>query len=224
MNIGIQWRRTETACKVKKMSVFIKALAAGVAIGIGATAYMACDSKIVGALLFTVGLFTICFFKLNLYTGKIGYLLDMSNPMDCLVIWLGNVCGCVLSGLLLRYALPDVAATARMITEAKLELPLLRAGVLGIFCGVLMYVAVHNYSENPDPFGKCLGVLVCIPAFIICGFEHCIANVVYFTMGMTSVKQLPGVLLMMLAVTVANGVGAVLFRKLTLAFKKEKVK
>ena len=200
---------------------FVKAFAAGISISIGAAAYLSCDSKIVGSLLFTAGLFTICFFGLNLYTGKIGYVLDMPRPYDCLTIWFGNVLGCIGGGLLLRIAKPSLAEVGRAVTEAKLESSLLSASILGIFCGILMYIAVHNYNENPSYLGKCIGIAVCIPAFIICGFEHCIANVVYFTLGFSSTSQLLPMLAFTLAVSAANALGAVIFRKLSMAFRKK---
>ncbi len=57
------------------METFRKAAAAGVSISIGATVYLACESRLLGAMLFTIGLFVICAFGLNLFTGKIGYVL-----------------------------------------------------------------------------------------------------------------------------------------------------
>lgn len=202
------------------LKTFIKAIAAGLSISIGAAAYLSCSNKIVGALLFTAGLFTICFFGLNLYTGKIGYILDSSHPLDCLTVWVGNILGCMCGGALLRFVLPYLADSGRAVTLSKLELSVPRAIVLGIFCGILMYIAVHNFKENPNYLGKCVGILVCIPAFIICGFEHCIANVVYFTLGIRSVSELLPMLALTLAVSAANALGAILFRKLSLAFQK----
>lgn len=200
---------------------FIKAVAAGLCISIGAASYLSCDNKIVGSLLFTTGLFTICFFGLNLYTGKIGYVLEMEHPIDCLTIWFGNAVGCVGGGALIRYAIPSLADVGRTVTVAKLGISIPRAIVLGIFCGMLMYIAVHNYIENPHVLGKCVGIVVCIPAFIICGFEHCIANVVYFTLGIRSVSELPAMLVLTLAVSAANALGAIIFRKLSMAFSRE---
>ena len=200
---------------------FIKAVAAGLCISIGAAAYLSSESKIIGALLFTTGLFTICFFGLNLYTGKIGYVLDMPHPTDCLTTWAGNAVGCMFGGVLLRFAIPSLAAVGRAVTTAKLEISIGRAIVLGVFCGILMYIAVHNYNENPHMLGKCVGIFVCIPAFIICGFEHSIANVVYFTLGIRSVTELLPMLAFTLAVSAANAIGAILFRKLSLGFLKK---
>ena len=42
----------------------------------GATAYLACENKIFGGVLFTTGLFLICTRGYNLFTGKVGYLFD----------------------------------------------------------------------------------------------------------------------------------------------------
>ena len=206
---------------MKFFQTLVKAFAAGIAISIGAAAYLSCDNKIVGSLLFTAGLFTICFFGLNLYTGKIGYVLDMPRPFDCLTIWFGNILGCVGGGALLRIAKPSLAEAGRLVTETKLETSLLKASILGIFCGILMYIAVHNYNENPSYLGKCIGIVVCIPAFIICGFEHCIANVVYFTLGYSSASELLPMLAYTLAVSAANALGAVIFRKISMAFQKK---
>ena len=206
---------------MKKIDTFWRAVAAGISISIGAAAYLSCSNKIVGAFLFTVGLFTICFFKLDLFTGKIGYFLDTVKPLDCLLIWFGNGVGCILGGVLLRFGSPNVAAAAAAVTEAKLDIPLWRAAILGLFCGMLMYIAVHNYLIGKHVLTKCIGVLVCIPAFIICGFEHCIANIVYFAAGISKPSQIVGMLLMTLVVSLANGIGAVAFRRISLTFRKE---
>ncbi len=205
-----------------KFLTFFKACGAGLAIAIGAAAYLSCENKIVGAFMFTVGLFTICFFGLELYTGKIGYILDMKHPIKCLVIWLGNAVGCVIGGAALRYACPAVAKRAAALTDAKLEIPLWRLFILGIFCGMLMYIAVHNYRKSSGGLTGCIGILICVPAFILCGFEHCIANIVYFAIGVGSLSELTGALLATVTVTAANAVGAVLFRRLSNGFKSEK--
>ena len=52
---------------------------AGVLIAIGGTVFLSCESKYLGALLFSVGLFFIVEGKYKLYTGAIGYLLDNKN-------------------------------------------------------------------------------------------------------------------------------------------------
>ena len=61
------------------MKDFIKSVLAGIMIGIGGTIYLSIDNKVVGASLFGIGLFMIVIYGFNLYTGKIGYLVDNFN-------------------------------------------------------------------------------------------------------------------------------------------------
>ena len=46
-------------------------------------------------------------------------------------------------------------------------------------CGVLMYVAVSIYKEHKSV----LGIIFAIPVFILCGFEHSIADIGYFAIA-----------------------------------------
>ena len=58
------------------LKILVKAILAGVMISIGGTIYLALDNKMLGAFLFSIGLFSICAYGFNLYTGKIGYVID----------------------------------------------------------------------------------------------------------------------------------------------------
>ena len=55
------------------IEILIKSILAGIMIGIGGTIYLSLDNKIVGSILFAIGLFVIVVYSFNLYTGKIGY-------------------------------------------------------------------------------------------------------------------------------------------------------
>ena len=52
------------------MSFIISGFLAGISISLCGTVFLACDSKIVGAVLFSVGLFSICAFGFHLFTGN----------------------------------------------------------------------------------------------------------------------------------------------------------
>lgn len=73
------------------MIEFIKSILAGIAIAIGAYINLKIGG-VAGAVLFSVGLFLVCIFKLNLYTGKVGYTGIIKN----LPILLGNAVGALL--------------------------------------------------------------------------------------------------------------------------------
>lgn len=56
----------------------ILSIYSGLCIGLGGTAYLSCDNKILGSFLFGLGLFTILNFGFNLFTGKVGYFVTTS--------------------------------------------------------------------------------------------------------------------------------------------------
>ena len=87
----------------KYLSIFLYAVAAGVCIGLCGTVFLRvkdafAGGNVVGALLFTIGLFTICTRGYNLFTGKACYIFDNKPDylLTLLVIWIGNLLGCVL--------------------------------------------------------------------------------------------------------------------------------
>ena len=136
------------------MKTFTKAVAAGLMIDLGVAVYLSCPNKIAGSLLFSVALFCICSFKMNLFTGKIGYILQNRNDPNCLIIWLGNFVGCAGGAALLRLARPQLSEAAAELMAAKLRLSWPSVAILGFFCGLLMYLAVENYASNPSGAGK----------------------------------------------------------------------
>ena len=102
----------------KYVQTFLLAVLAGIAIGIGGVVYLSLDNKIAGALMFTVGLYTICVHGLNLYTGKIGYLVNQprSYLLDLLVIWFGNLAGTGLAAIaVLDTRISSISETAQTI-------------------------------------------------------------------------------------------------------------
>ena len=79
--------------------------------------------------------------------------------------------------------------------------------ILSVLCNILMFVAVDGYRNNPHEIGKYLGIFWGVIVFIVSGFEHCVANMFYFTLaGMWSGKAV----LYLLVMTVGNACGGVL--------------
>ncbi len=177
--------------------------AAGVFIGIGGAVYLSCENKVVGAVLFSVALLTICYLKLYLFTGKIGYIVlnhTGSDVAEVLVTLAGNFVGTLLTGLAIPYAKPVLIDAAQTCAAAKLAMPLGAALIAGFFCGILMYTAVAIFKETGSP----LGILFCVPVFILSGFEHSIADMFY----LFAARQFHGETFVFLAVViVGNSLG-----------------
>lgn len=204
-------------------NTFLKSVPAGVMIGLGVTAFISSENKVFGSILFCLGLFGICAFGFNLFTGKIGYVIPTKNNPNCLMIWLGNLVGCLITTVPLRFANPKYNEAAVVLAENKLSQNFLQTFILGIFCGMIMYIVIENYSANSSPLGKYLGIFLGIPAFIFAGFEHSIADICYFSYAASSLEQVAKMFVYILTVSVANGVGSIIFRAFTVMYK-EKVK
>lgn len=204
------------------IKTLINAILAGVCISIGGTVFVASDVKIVGALLFCVGLMTICVYQMALFTGKVGYILQ-NKPIylvECLITWAGNLLGTVLCGWLVGMAKPELAQKATAIFDAKIAQTPLQSIILGFFCGILMYIAVDNFRTNSHTVAKYIGIFVCVPAFIMAGFEHSIADMYYFALaeGMPMLS-LRGVVYI-LYVSLGNILGGLLIPNLKLLGEK----
>ncbi len=184
----------------------LSAVLAGIAIGIGGALYLSVDSSVVGALLFTVGLYSICVHGLHLFTGKIGYFFDEDAKFraELPVILLGNFLGTGAAALLLRATrAKKIAERAAELCDVKVKDSLGSLFILAVFCGLLMYIAVDGYKKTQNP----ILLYACVSAFILCGFEHCIADMFYFSMaGMWN----GATFLRILFIVLGNAVGGVL--------------
>ena len=181
-------------------------ITAGLLIGIGGTVFLS-NNKFEGAILFAVALICICAKGYSLYTGKVGFMAynhkgkDFFNLLMCFV---GNLIGTVTSGLAIMYALPAVSAYAKTICQAKLTQSIPEAFIRAVFCGILMYLAVAIYREK----NTYIGVLFCVPVFILSGFEHSIANIYYFAVAGMGTASVIGYILL---IVIGNSVGGLLF-------------
>ena len=196
----------------KRLAVFVSAVLAGISIALGGTVFLSLESKVLGAALFTVGLFTICTLGLHLFTGKVCYVFDKdkSYAWDLPVIWLGNLCGTWLSAQALRAtrAGDALAEKASALCQVKLNDGLLSIFVLAVFCNILIYIAVEGFNKNPHELGKYLSLFFGVMVFILCGFEHCVANMFYFSVAAAWSGK---TLLYLLVMTLGNAVGGLIF-------------
>lgn len=196
----------------KNIKMFLLAIGAGLAISIGGTVYLSVDNKIIGSLLFAVGLYAIVLNGLFLYTGKVGYLVDQSDKIEYLgllaITWLGNLAGTWIGAVaVLNTRIQGIRENAVGICETKLADGPLSIFLLAIFCGILMYIAVDGFKEKENP----LILFICVSVFILSGFEHCIANMFYFSIaGAWSLKTIVYLIIM----TLGNSLGGMLIPSL----------
>lgn len=146
---------------------------AGIFIGLGAIAYINVGG-IAGAFLFSVGLLAVLRFQAELFTGKADLLSKrLINIENLCGIWAGNFCGTYLITLCVR-ASPKCIEVAQNIVNAKIENGIINNFILGIPCGILMYIAVKGFKEE-QPIYTILPIMV----FVLSGFNHCVADMSY---------------------------------------------
>ncbi len=219
----------------RRLNVFLYGIFAGTAIALGGILFILCNAYIpsennyfsptlAGALLFPVGLLLVCFFKFNLFTGKIGMAfrnkkLDKKglNVWEWLAwILFGNTIGAMAIGFII-YAFTLInkesafSTTVYSIANSR-NMSFDFAGIFpmiyrSILCGALVYIAVYFFNKLDNTFGKVVGIIVPISFFVVCGFQHCIANMFYIATGCVfTINSLVGLLICILG----NSIGALL--------------
>ena len=151
---------------------------AGIMIAIGCLAYLQIGG-LPGALMFSLGLMTVIYFKLKLFTGQSYKIVTGEIKWwQLIIIWFGNLVGAGLTGFAARL-LPnslELQEIARKFIQGRAQVGFLGCFILAIFCGLLMTFAVtanKNESQNVIYTG------LCVAGFIMCGFYHCVADMFY---------------------------------------------
>ena len=193
--------------------IFVNGIMAGVFIGIAGTVYLSVPIPVVGAFLFGFGLLTILCNNFKLFTGAVGYLAAQGRKAPAylwtlLLIWGGNLLGCFAVGTAVRCTrvaeLSGIVAKAQTICAAKTADSAASLLILAFFCGILMYLAVDTFRRELPPVIRTVNVFLCVMVFILSGFEHCIANMYYFSAaGIWSWSNLGLILIM----TLGNSLG-----------------
>ncbi len=203
------------------VDTFLYAIIGGICIGLGGSAYLCTQNQIFGAFLFSVGLFTICSMNFNLYTGKVAYIFDNKPDylIDVLFVWLGNLVGTFSVAWLLSFTRigDGMRVKAEAICTAKLSDSPLSLFILGIFCNMLIFIAVDIYKKSPHEIGKYLALILGVTAFIMCGFEHSVADMFYFSVANVWSFKAVGCLLI---ITLGNALGGVLIPLFKMSHEK----
>lgn len=157
--------------------------------------------KIIAAIAFSYGLLDIVLNKRCLYTGKIGAtnLLSKENWLQLLLCLVTNLLFLSIIACIACILNPNLIMIANIVVETKLTQTWYQLLLNGIGCGIFMYLAVN--SEN-----KAM-VMFSVAGFILCGFEHCLADWFYFCISSYTIS-----LVKFLIILVGNTIGANLIR------------
>ncbi len=192
------------------MSKLIRhSLASGVLVGIGVIINTVAPNSIAGSFLFSLALLTIIKNDFTLYTGKIGFICDI--PLrDLAVMLLFNLISIFVTVYMIILQREPVFATMTEVAQVKFGHSFLYLLCHGMLCGALMFIAV--YSKDT------LITVMSIMAFILSGYEHCIADFPYLFLTFSWLN-----LLKFIVIILGNSLGSIICR-LLFDGKKETIK
>ncbi len=193
------------------MSNLKSSLFAGVLIAIAGWGFLA--NPVLGMFLFCVGLIAVVKYQTRLYTGTAGFLSSWRDLPSLLLILLGNIVGCLaVASVALVSPLPLGEAAIKVISS-RLAVGWWGTGLLAIGCGLLMSLAVDFARKNRD-FSDWLPLLFAVPAFILCGFPHCVADAFYCCVYLFSASDIPWLSLAAYygAIVLGNFIGCNIYR------------
>ena len=105
-------------------------------------------------------------------------------------VYLGNFAGSVLlaAGLAffgqMNYSGGMLGEYSIKLAALKCAMPFGNAFVLGVFCNILVCAGVVLALSAKDVAGRAVGAYVPVALFVICGFEHCVANMFFIPAGL----------------------------------------
>ena len=155
------------------VNVLKSSVVAGICIGIAGIGFLA-TRDIIGSVLFAFALLSVVAYKLYLYTGTAGFIKKGELPL-LLLVFAGNIAGCLLMSLLARLSPMPLQESAQNILEGRLAMGPLHGGLLSIACGFIMTTAV-TFARKGNNFPLLFGV----PLFITCCYPHCMADAFFY--------------------------------------------
>ncbi|MFR7897833.1 formate/nitrite transporter family protein [Turicibacter sanguinis] len=179
--------------------------------------------KVVGALLFPVGLLLVLIAGADLFTGntlvtmawykkeiKLG---DVAKNLS--IVWLGNLVGALFLVVLVYYSntfTGSIAEGVMHLAEKKVHLNMVELLTRSTLCNILVAITVYMSYAAKDVTGKVIISYIPIWLFVITGFEHCVANMFVLPMGYLLGADLTigQIMANIIPVTIGNIIGGML--------------
>ena len=191
--------------------LFLMGMMAGAFVAIGAASASAAShaltnigvAKALAGIVFPIGLMMIIFIGGELFTGDTMMLMGAMHKQftyqrllrTLFWVYLSNLNGAVLISFLVvnsgqyAYSANGLGAYTIKVAVDKCNGSFTSLLISGILCNVLVCVAVLMSMAAKDVTGKVFGFLFPIFAFVIAGYEHCVANMYYIPAGMQAARN-----------------------------------
>lgn len=160
-------------------------------------------SRLLNAAVFPAGLIMVTLAGSELFTGNCLIIISMLERKvrfsamlrNWSIVYTGNLIGSLVIAIAFVYShVPDLfnegLANALVSTAvAKTELGFSDAFLKGVLCNILVCIAVWIAAGATEVQGKVIGLYMPIAVFVLCGFEHCIANMFSIPAGIFTASE-----------------------------------
>lgn len=188
----------------KIWQLMLLGILAGLYIGFGGQLFLVTVasgmSKVIGGIMFSVGLILVVIAGAELFTGNVTIVVGVLSGavskkkmlLNWITVYIGNFIGSILlawmiagSGLFGSLGDPNtLGLLAADVAEAKLAIPFGQALIRGIFCNILVILAIIMSIMAKDIISKVFVIIFPIATFVACGFEHSVANMFLIPAGL----------------------------------------
>lgn len=236
--------------KKNPLGYFVSAMVAGLFIAFGAFISNAIAApfaeakdpvqKFMTSFSFAAALSLVVAAGAELFTGNnfvlasAGFAKKMSWG-EIIKIWvicyIGNLVGSLIAAFIFQAsgaAAGTVGELFAAAAEKKMTMSPINLLLKGLLCNTLVCLAVWCSIKMKSESGKLIMVFWCILVFMVCGFEHSIANMTIMAVGMmnstSAAVTIGGYFYNLLFVTLGNMIGGIVFVALPyylIAKKKE---
>lgn len=155
-------------------------------------------TKLLGGFVFCLGLILVIGAGAELFTGNNLIVMAWAGGkvstgkllQNWVIVYFGNFVGSIFAavGMFLsgqyQFAAGAVGLNALNIANGKMQYGFVQAMILGIFCNVLVCLAVWLAMGGRSSTDKILAIIFPITAFVAAGFEHSVANMYFIPIGL----------------------------------------
>lgn len=160
-------------------------------------------ARTLAGCIFPVGLMMIVMIGGELFTGNCLMLMGVLDGKvkwsrmlrNLVVVYFSNLVGALIVDVIVFYSGQydytggALGAYTIKVALAKSTMPFGKAFASGIMCNVLVCGAILLAAAAKDVAGKILACFFPILAFVVAGYEHCVANMYYIPAGMLALTN-----------------------------------
>jgi len=206
---------------------------AGLYISLGGLGYLVALSsgcgKLPAAIVFCSGLIMVVIAGAELFTGNIimivGTMTGHYSPMKLLKNWTIVYVANLLASLMMVWmvvnggmietggVINELGEYAAKIADIKMSRTFMNYLIRGFFCNMLVIIAYIMATLAKDIVSKVVCIIFPTALFVLCGFEHCVANMFLIPLGMWSqgatLMEMTAMTQNLIPVTIGNVFGGI---------------